>query len=490
MKHLFCLITFLVLLSLTACGGGGGGAKAPVIPPPPPPVITITTSSLPTGTTGIAYRTALSAAGGTLPYKWDIVNGNLAPEISLSPDGTISGTMPPSSTGTLQTLQFRVMDSAATPNVAFKSLTLDIFGFVPSSLQFGQVGQDYSLKGQLQAGGGIEPLHWSTAGSLPPGLSLIRVPGAPDTRLFDLTGKPTQAGTFQFSVTASDSGSPARTLTYSYSVVVQAPVLKFTDTRVPVAVVGQPYSYSIPFTGGQGPFSWSLIANFNQPLPAGLSFDNSTGTLFGTPSASGYSTFSASLLDQSTPFRQNITWNLFRVLVVPAPLAAHNDSIATAVPIIVPGTYEASISPYRDASGNVSPDQDFYRTTVPAGSIVGVTVSNQVPRYSSQGSNFSLLDPVLELVDANGHRIVACNDPLDDNPPAGASIPQDTTPNAFDDPCMNWTGEGENFGVAVTSRLTFKAPGSSGNVTFYIHVFDWRGDARPDMVYTLDVTQQ
>jgi hypothetical protein len=33
------------------------------------------------------------------------------------------------------------------------------------------------------------------------------------------------------------------------------------------------------------------------------------------------------------------------------------------------------------------------------------------------------------------------------------------------------------------SALDFKAPGAANtNTTFYVHVFDWRGDARPDML--------
>ncbi|WP_202615954.1 putative Ig domain-containing protein, partial [Arthrobacter sp. H-02-3] len=65
-------------------------------PPPPPPTttapLTITTTSLPTATTGTAYRTTLTGTGGTGPYMWAITTGTLPPGLTLEPtNGTITG---------------------------------------------------------------------------------------------------------------------------------------------------------------------------------------------------------------------------------------------------------------------------------------------------------------------------------------------------------------------------------------------------------------
>src|SRR2546425_2376591 len=54
--------------------------------------LSITTTSLPSGTVGVAYSTTLSATGGTPPYTWSLTTGSLPPGLALSTSGTISGT--------------------------------------------------------------------------------------------------------------------------------------------------------------------------------------------------------------------------------------------------------------------------------------------------------------------------------------------------------------------------------------------------------------
>src|SRR5205823_5476565 len=104
-----------------------------------------------------------------------------------------------------------------------------------------------------------------------------------------------------------------------------------------------------------------------------------------------------------------------------------------------------------------------------------------VPRSNVEGP--SALDPVVEIVDANGQRFHACKDPGDDNPPE--PIIADPTPDAFDDDCVN---DDVELGVKLNSHLDFQVPGASGTQTaLYLHVLDSRGDARPDMVYDLSV---
>jgi hypothetical protein len=72
---------------------------------------------------------------------------------------------------------------------------------------------------------------------------------------------------------------------------------------------------------------------------------------------------------------------------------------------------------------------------------------------------------------------------LDFNPD-GTRNP-DPTPLAFDDPCIN---DDIEVGVNRDSKLEFQVPGASGTVTFYLHVLDWRGDARPDFLYQITIS--
>ncbi|MGB2986978.1 MAG: Ig domain-containing protein [Phycisphaerae bacterium] len=69
-----------------------------------------------------------------------------------------------------------------------------------ASLPNGKVGQAYSQT--LTSTGGTAPITWSLdTGSLPPGLNLNATTGA-------ITGTPTQAGTFAFTMEAQDSSAP------------------------------------------------------------------------------------------------------------------------------------------------------------------------------------------------------------------------------------------------------------------------------------------
>ena len=78
-----------------------------------------------------------------------------------------------------------------------------------TSLPNGVVNVAYTVT--LAAGGGILPYTWSIVdGSLPPGLTLSPSSG-------DITGTPTVAGTFSFTVQVRDAGNPVQTATKSLS---------------------------------------------------------------------------------------------------------------------------------------------------------------------------------------------------------------------------------------------------------------------------------
>ena len=54
--------------------------------------VKITTPSLPNGAVGASYNVTLAATGGTLPYSWSLLSGNLTGGLALSPAGNITGT--------------------------------------------------------------------------------------------------------------------------------------------------------------------------------------------------------------------------------------------------------------------------------------------------------------------------------------------------------------------------------------------------------------
>ncbi len=481
-------VTPILIVSLLASQSGCGGGNASFSsssssnsskPPASSPGLTITTSSLPGGTAGAPYTATLTATGGTPPVKWKAPN--LLPQgFTLSQDGVFSGTSPVFFGGNCCVpISVNVTDSANPPNTATANLSLNVFGLLPTTLLVPQVGVDFTQLATFVAAGGTDPILWQFSGTAPPGLTWVKDPADPSGRQYSLAGAPTQSGNYQFSITASDSGSPVRAETLNFQVQVEPPKLVLPHTLLPTGVVGHSYTGNFVFSGGAAPYSWSLSS---AQLPPGLKFDAAHGGLTGTPSAPGYASFTVSLSDSSTPNQQHAQQNYW-LLITPSVLPPRNDSIATATPIF-PGTYEASISPNGDPPGTWAPDQDYYSMTAAAGTALTITIST----YSINHFNFqSPLDPVLEIVDATGTRYTTCNDPYDDNPPPGVPIAKDPTPNGYDDPCMNHGGDPNNISPSKSAQIAFKVPGTSGNVTFYIHVFDFRGDARPDMFYSLTV---
>ncbi|MEW5768098.1 MAG: Ig domain-containing protein [bacterium] len=87
--------------------------------------LTITTTSLPDGQVGASYSDTLTAAGGTPPYTWSIISGNLPDGLSLnSSTGLISGT--PTTPDTF-TFAIQVTDSSSpTPQRVSKDFFINI----------------------------------------------------------------------------------------------------------------------------------------------------------------------------------------------------------------------------------------------------------------------------------------------------------------------------------------------------------------------------
>ena len=137
-----------------------------------------------------------------------------------------------------------------------------------------------------------------TAGSLPPGLTMSASSGTSTA----ITGNPTRAGTFNFTIKATDGGLTS-TLAYQITVTVQGPPDQlvcnpavnggFLENGVcvlPNAVAGLPYQGHL-VTSHQAGGSLSVVSG---SLPAGLSlpatFNGSGDIVCGTPTTVGGST--------------------------------------------------------------------------------------------------------------------------------------------------------------------------------------------------------
>jgi len=270
--------------------------------------------------------------------------------------------------------------------------------------------------------------------------------------------------------------------------------LTITTSSLPAATVGQAYSVTVQATGGTGTRTWSALG-----LPAGLDIGPTTGTITGTATAAGNSSPTVQVVDtgspQQTASRQfSLAVNVVALCAPPANPSGRNDSTITASALTTNGncTIPASISPFSDAQNpTLPPDQDFYRFTATGG--VTVTVETRARRLPNPSNPPSGLDSVVEIQQASGARFSTCREGGDGSTTGAVSGTfqdvngdpvTDATPTAFDDPCIN---DDIDLGVIRDSKMEFQVPGS-GTVEFFVRVFDWRGDARPDFLYELTIT--
>ncbi|EOE6860843.1 autotransporter domain-containing protein [Cronobacter dublinensis] len=139
----------------------------------------------------------------------------------------------------------------------------------------------------LSATGGSAPYTW-TAHGLPAGITLNAATGA-------LSGTPTTAGSFTFSVTVKEAGNVSATASYTLVVGAVTPGVTLAVTpaagALPAATTGSAWSQTFAVSGGTAPYRWQLSG----ALPAGLTF--SDGSLKGTPTTAGSSAFTLTATD-------------------------------------------------------------------------------------------------------------------------------------------------------------------------------------------------
>lgn len=288
--------------------------------------------ALPPTAVGAAYSQSFSASGGTTPYSYSATGLPAGLTLNAS-TGALSGTPTAAQSNTFTIQAADSSNGAGGPLVVNQSYTLNVAAptvtISPSTLTSPAAGVAFGQT--LAGGGGAAPYSFAiTAGALPAGLSINATTGT-------ISGTPTAAGAFSFTVTSTDrngfSGNQA------YSGTVTAPTIAFLTNTVSAAAVGTAYSQTLTAMGGTAPYTFSLTGG---TLPAGLML-SSNGVLSGTPLGGGTYNFTVQARDSTTGgvFTGSQTFtlsvNAAALSVAPATLAGATVGVPYAQAITASG---------------------------------------------------------------------------------------------------------------------------------------------------------
>ncbi len=288
---------------------------------------------------GEAYSSPVIGAGNRRPFSYALYQTQLPPGLSLNTStGLVTGI--PTTPGSYTTI-FRVSDavqfSGNSDLCNFSVAAAPPLSITTTSLPNGQVGSPYSFQLQtsggaapvtfyessgsfsaLQAGnlgaGSTPPSRWFAAStdtprnngssSLPPGLTL-----SPSGLI---SGTPTTAGLYTFTIYAVDNLFQFAFRDYSITIFIPDP-LRFNSRLIGSGTVGTAYAQSFDIAGGAPPYSLQIT---NGSLAPGLRLSGSG--MSGTPTVAGGWPFTLQVTDSvgsviTGDFTLNISQGSFRL---------------------------------------------------------------------------------------------------------------------------------------------------------------------------------
>jgi hypothetical protein len=306
---------------------------------------------------GIKYSVTLVAGGGTAPYTFAVSSGQLPGGLSLgTTSGTVSGS--PTAAGTFN-FGITATDSKSATGTQTFQVTVSpavVVTVTPTTATVQTPGTVAFTSTVTNSSN--QSVTWSAT------LGTISAAG--------LYQSPAVNANSTATVTAISSADPTKSASAS---VLVTPIPLSLSGNFTSAQVG--FTYSVPLTvgGGTAPYTFSISSG---QLPAGLTLAASTGTVSGSPTATGTSSFSVNVTDSksvagSQTFQITVS---AAVSVTVTPTTATVPSAGTvSLTALVSNTPNTSVT-WSATLGTISAAGFYQASTVNTNSTATITVTS------------------------------------------------------------------------------------------------------------------
>jgi len=230
------------------------------------------------------YNFEFKAYGGTPPYTFTFVEGNLPDGVELNSNGVLSGYI--ENIGSYD-FKVRVTDSALIKTEkAFHLSIIDEFIIKNEKLNYAYVGEYYNC--DIYASGDNSTYKWSlVSGNLPEGLYLDNEEGL-------IAGRPFKKESNIITISVTDIGGRTAYKDFEFYV---SETLDLKTYVLSQGLLNSNYNEYLKVKGGFPPF----IFTYEGIFPKGITLDESSGIISGIPSQVGVYNVDITVSDSSYP---------------------------------------------------------------------------------------------------------------------------------------------------------------------------------------------